>query len=240
MSIVFSLLIIMALPAAAAVYNINFTSPGGYDSAPTVNMNPTAWDSSISPAAYLGSTWNDIYPTGAWYSMNINATNLLDSEGNSSSIGFTSGADAHWGYNANLDVLSNYTFTENRQRNFTISGLNAGAAYDIYIMSTGGADDQTGRFTIGSEVRETADDDSVNNHSNTMLTEWIEGRNYVRFSGISADATGNISGMWEDINRFAAINGIQIVEASPVPIPAAAWLFGSGLIGLAFRSRKGK
>ena len=39
---------------------------------------------------------------------------------------------------------------------------------------------------------------------------------------------------------YMSMDGISLAEASPVPIPAAAWLFGSGLIGLAGLKRRQK
>lgn len=40
------------------------------------------------------------------------------------------------------------------------------------------------------------------------------------------------------LNSRQPLDGLQFVPAAPVPLPAAAWLFGSGLVGLAALARR--
>jgi hypothetical protein len=58
---------------------------------------------------------------------------------------------------------------------------------------------------------------------------------YIRIDGDGTGAAGGTSGF--DLDAIGAIN---YKVATPVPIPAAVWLFGSGLVGLAGIRRKFK
>jgi len=91
-------------------------------------------------------------------------------------------------------------------------------------------------FTEGSEI-------FLSNDSTNLPVEW--GRYYIDFLitpelvgdnlsfGFVATATGNNgSGIFYDNIVFA--------EVSPIPVPAAVWLFGSGLIGLIGVARRKK
>ena len=91
-------------------------------------------------------------------------------------------------------------------------------------------------FTAGSEI-------FISNDSTYLPVEW--GRYYIDFLitpelvgdnlsfGFVATATGNNgSGIFYDNIVFA--------EVSPIPVPAAVWLFGSGLIGLIGIARRKK
>lgn len=53
-------------------------------------------------------------------------------------------------------------------------------------------------------------------------------------------ATPIIEGNWYSISFGGVTGEVQGVDLAPVPVPAAVWLFGSGLIGLAGIARRRK
>jgi Matrixin len=54
------------------------------------------------------------------------------------------------------------------------------------------------------------------------------------------DADGDVGFLAFDTLQSDDIAGIQSLYAAPVPVPGAAWLFGSGLLGLAGMARRKK
>lgn len=60
----------------------------------------------------------------------------------------------------------------------------------------------------------------------------LEWARYVRVIGLAANPAGGLNGF--DLDAAGAVN----FEAAPVPVPAAAWLFGSALAGLATLRRR--
>jgi hypothetical protein len=66
----------------------------------------------------------------------------------------------------------------------------------------------------------------------------LSGENYVGFGARNTIGTeGCISG---SVTSFDALNDSSVVNSSVVPVPAAAWLFGSALIGLVGVARRKK
>ncbi|MDH5189857.1 MAG: VPLPA-CTERM sorting domain-containing protein [Gammaproteobacteria bacterium] len=52
---------------------------------------------------------------------------------------------------------------------------------------------------------------------------------------------GNVGAEWGDFNGAAYVEVLKVdIMSSPVPVPAAVWLFGSGLVGLAGIARRRK
>lgn len=136
-----------------------------------------------------------------------------------------------------------------------IGGLTPGGSYDIYFYGQGS--DMTGTdasssgenslFTVNSDPAQTGWDGLEGGDRNL-----VEGMEYVKFTA-TADAGGNISFTWANVvagvnavtdkvpsntgtgSRFAALNGIQIMDS--VPEPSAALLACGGCL-LLFRRRR--
>ncbi|WP_367874639.1 hypothetical protein [Luteolibacter sp. Populi] len=136
----------------------------------------------------------------------------------------------------------------------TITGLDPGKLYDVFLYGQGDkfseilySEGQNTLFTINGISKQTAWDGTPG--GNGLLVEGLE---YVKFS-VAADLAGEIGFSYANVvsgpggnvatdldganSRFAAINGIQIVDVAAVPEPASALLGAAGLL-LLMRRRK--
>lgn len=137
-----------------------------------------------------------------------------------------------------------------------VTGLKAGWTYDLYFYGQGS--DMTGTdasssgenslFTVNSVSKQTAWDGVEG--GDRAVAEGIE---YVKFSAV-ADGSGRIHFTWSNVvagvnaeidqvtsntntgSRYAALNGMQIVEG--VPEPATSLLVLPGLAALLLRRRR--
>ncbi|MEO0794304.1 MAG: PEP-CTERM sorting domain-containing protein [Verrucomicrobiota bacterium] len=212
-----------------AIINVNFVSANGAN--PSVVLDGTASSAGVAPLAYTGTTWND--------QLNFaDGVNLLDSGGNTTSVGYTfSNPNGMLLFSFSMsdtttDLLDNFLLPNDsfginpvQPLILNLSGLVAGGQYDLAIVSQGDAPGQGGTFTIGSESQTSLGD--------SPLGPLSEGSNYVLFSNIVADGSGNIDVTWASngVNTgFIAMNGFQLV---PVPEPGTyALFFGLIAIGL--------
>jgi hypothetical protein len=111
---------------------------------------------------------------------------------------------------------------------FSVNNLTPGGTYDLYLYSLNGAGNSAHTdFTIGGATKTAL---------NSAAATFVENNNYVRFSGVTADAGGSIFGtaVGRDASgnpypNAVAFNGLQITS---VPEPAAMLLVATGLIGL--------
>jgi len=91
---------------------------------------------------------------------------------------------------------------------------------------------------------------SPDGQSQTVTINFFEGGGTPRFSNITDVLDGNLLSFWVTtdlgISCDNCVNSITMetlevsanIEGSPVPVPAAVWLFGSGLIGLIGAARR--
>jgi hypothetical protein len=138
-----------------------------------------------------------------------------------------------------------------------ITGLVAGNVYNLYLYGQGsdmdGADaswaGENSLFSANGGPTEQTGWDGFDG-GNQLLVEGIE---YVMFT-VQADGSGSITFSWTNVvpgdnvvtdfapsstdtgSRFAALNGLQIVNA--VPEPSVALLGGLGMLGLFIRRRR--
>jgi len=91
--------------------------------------------------------------------------------------------------------------------------------------------------------------------SGTMMFDWgattnifvtvdfgvtMNGDGTIDFTTLDGPSADGIAGNPMDNGPFPGFNAAFIGTATPVPVPAAVWLFGSGLIGLAGVARRRK
>lgn len=66
-------------------------------------------------------------------------------------------------------------------------------------------------------------------------TDWYEDSSYLLAGGASDSYQINFDGSNADLEVMGSTLGVDL---QPVPVPAAVWLFGSGLMGLAAMARR--
>jgi len=216
--------------AGAQVININFVSSNGS------NSNVTISGSGLGPASYAGTSWNNPLNSDANGGTTTSLSDMQDSEGNPTTVDFSFGSWGSFSYtNTSLDILENYIYqspSNGSPQSFSFSGLTASGLYDIYFVSQGDSDGQGASYTIGSTTLSTTGSDA-------SASTFVEGQNFVVFSGLQADGSGTISGTWDHLpSEFGATNAIQIVAVPEFSSAAAIIGFvAAGMVVLRRRMR---
>jgi hypothetical protein len=118
-----------------------------------------------------------------------------------------------------------------------------GKPIDLQLSSTGGTNpDTTGTFTFNNLS------DAINNPFLVVLKEGAAGGGLYAWYYFEGKPTGPLSGTWNTTNPFderdlSHLTIYQIGSGTPpqlIPVPAAVWLFGSGLLGLVGVARRRK
>jgi hypothetical protein len=221
-------LFMMAIPARADyfVVNVNFVDRLG---------RPAFTEGGVLPTG--GTTWNALLPANG----SLNATALVDSYGNPTSVGFTA---------ANLDtfsnstpvpnnaLLANYLFVNSHDKNalatgnFSITGLTPGQSYSLSLFGIGDQAGQGAVFTINGNSL------STTGRPYRISPVFTNGLDFVRFDGVTANGTGQITGSWSNlvgISQYGAFNGFEI---SKVPEPSAMVLAAVGAVGVVAARRR--
>lgn len=202
---------VAASAVSAAVINLNFYTPGG--AAAMVS------GANQGPAAYAGTVWNNMAESS------LNATDLLDSEGNPTAADFSiSLTEGGWNNSATLDVLRNYRYLNpgHPAITFSISQLAPNTTYSLYFMAMGDTLGQASTFTIAGQSAST-------DGSNIAGAAFLDGVNYTTLQAVS-DGTGTIAGSWQQNgNVYAAWNGLQI-SAVPEPALTGVLLLAASLV----------
>jgi hypothetical protein len=144
---------------------------------------------------------------------------LLDAKGNVTTVRFDLGlvgADAPM--STSDDMGNDVAFVEGANAGtgfptsaaFTLSGLDAGGAYDLYLYAAAAAQAYATKFTIGET--------SLSTLGGSVFTGiWVENDSYVKFSSVLAAGDGTIQCVLESGNpdNYGVFSGLQIVPSSP-------------------------
>jgi hypothetical protein len=225
-----------AIPAAnAAPINVNFN---GF----TANSGPTQVESTLEgPAGGLGTSWNQ-------YAANSSSGTMVDATGAATtaqvSTNFSEGR--YDGDGADLTMLraTLTDFGRGQSRTVTISGLDEGGLYSVWLVSHRhqGTARERQKGTWTSVNNTTSSSSQLVDGTNGALngSTFVAGVNYALFENVEADASGQIvfngkaatiADGFDDDYRLH-LNGIQII-----PEPSTALLGAFGLLALLRRRR---
>jgi len=214
------LLLMVTSTANAVLINIDF---GG---GPQYNGQGILGDA-------VNTTWNNSLSTGQ--------ENLLLADGSTSVVDLTTTFNGGNFNNVGTlnDLLRDRAIGASpgtAAETITFSSLAANTAYDIVLYN--GFFAQTYSIT-GQGISATTDPASASNNY-----PWTEGVEYAVLSSVMSDGSGNLaititpfSGSNNANGVYATIAGLQIQQ---VPLPAAAYLFITGLLGLVGIARRKK
>ncbi|MEI7954356.1 MAG: hypothetical protein WCJ66_04220 [Verrucomicrobiota bacterium] len=140
---------------------------------------------SVAPVNYAGSTWTD-----AVGNSQASGSNLPDSLGNTTTVGFTTNCNnGPWGdWNAlggariSHAVVADYT---SYQPVLTLNGLESSHQYDLYIASTHNNQNKPADWLVGGTVQHLE-------NSTGESTNWVAGKSFVHFSNVIPLADGTI------------------------------------------------
>lgn len=124
----------------------------------------------------------------------------------------------------------------------TFTGLTANSAYNLVLYNGFYAQ------TYSANGQSASTDPFAASSANNDFPNWTSGIEYATLSPVTTDGSGNLVitvTPWDGLNDFstsptdvwATVAGVQIQS---VPLPAAAYLFGTGLLGLAGIARRKK
>ncbi|WP_413907425.1 VPLPA-CTERM sorting domain-containing protein [Desulfobacula sp.] len=204
----------------------------GGSNAATINIdfqNPTILTKIYNGQGVLGSGtyWNAVGHSGA--------TNLLDDAGNPTGVGVDPSLIQNY---ANAippgdALLADRIIFGPDPGTVLISGLTANSYFDIAAYN--GFYSQ--KYSIAGQGVIPAESTSIQsaNLNYDNFGSWVEGTHYVILENALSDGNGQITLNIESSPSFNYGEAITIagLQISQVPVPAAVWLFGSGLVGLA-------
>ncbi len=227
--------------AAADVINVQYpvtSNNGGY----TVYTGTGA-------APDTGTVWNQAQDTSGTGTL---LTDLEDSQGNATTISLSELTSGPNGQRTEKTpavtnaLLDNYLFlsSTNPTDGFTISGLTAGAQYDLYLYASDGglANGQGAAFTVnGVSFGQTGSKTQTSGATGTTIPTSDLGISYVE-GATTADANGDIAVTFTANTVSPAnggiFNGFQLVGPLAVPEPTDIALFGVGALGLLLLRRR--
>ena len=234
----------MASIATADVINVQYpvtSNNGGY----TVYSGTGA-------APDTGTVWNQAQDSNGTGTL---LTDLEDSQGNPTNVSLSELTSGPNGQRTEKSpavtnaLLDNYLFLSgdtgtNLVDGFTISGLTAGAQYDLYLYASDGglANGQGAAFTVnGVSFGQTGSKTTTSSATSTTIPTSDLGISYVE-GATTADASGDIavSFTYNTVSptNGGIFNGFQLVGPSTVPEPTDIALFGVGALGLLLLRRR--
>jgi len=232
-SVVFTATSVTDTVTISQTASVEFTTPVG-GSAINVNFYASNGGSYLTPQSDLvgvastpGEYWNQFNGTSA--------SPLLDASGAASTVAITGLPTTGWGSGTGgytLLIASRTQFNKGTDTNFTITGLTAEGRYDLYLYSHNQVSTVAERaLGTWSTTNTTSGSSSQVIDARTTLngTTFQEGVNYVKFTDVEADGSGNIAilGDAADVGDFDSLAyrlhlcGIQMV---PKDNDYNAWL----------------
>jgi hypothetical protein len=221
---------------------------GVSQSATTINVDFNTSDGSagtfsgVAAAPDPGTTWNGVV-VGAEGGNPLVGTftsgALVTSTGAASTVTVSLGNYRNYDANenpasANSGLMTDFVYQQTLgpggpNSTFAINNLNPAFTYDLYFYAQNAGYSNTATiFTIGAA--------SLTATNTAALGTFVQGTNYVKFTGIAPSGAGTISGTFNDAAAAnnAAFNGLQIVQ---VPEPVVVSMLAAVSL-LAFRRRR--
>ncbi|MCX6880282.1 MAG: DUF2341 domain-containing protein [Verrucomicrobia bacterium] len=209
------LLVVTVLASAGSatainVINVNYAGNPSVAMQGTWSYDPAARGtaSRVAPMEYLGNTWNDLNTATA------TASKLLDSVGTPTAVGLATtmegGFWADWNGLGGARLLKSPVAAsyQDFKPAFTLSGLNPGHTYDLYIASLHNNNNNPQDFRVGAVEKHVA--------NGGRNLDWTEGQNYLRLAGLKPDGGGNLT--VEGKGQQLIVNGFQLVDnEAPTP-----------------------
>jgi hypothetical protein len=200
-----------------------------------------------------GTFWNQVTTATTADGGTASGSNLTASDGTTTTgVGFTlTGVDLFgtptFAFNNNgtaNNLLQNfivggpYPKSDKTAMSFTITGLNAGSAYDVYFYGSKNSG-ASSTLTFGSTT--VATDGTVVNTATPFDTA-DQGHEWNVIDGLVANSSGDLVGNIGTTSSaaYGAVNGFQVVSVVPEPGSAglmAAGAIGVGLLGMGMRRR---
>jgi len=220
------LAVVFPLRAGAAIVNVDFQPSGS-----------TTYTGQGIFGSVADTHWNAVNEGSA--------SNLTFSDGASSSISVASTFSSSY---SNLSSYSHalladrlYGTPANATQTITLSGLAANAAFNIALYNGFYAQHYSieGQSSISASI-----DPVAAGSANIDFMNWGPGTEYVTLDSVMSNSNGEIvisvtplDGITAYHPKNSAIAGLQVQS---LPVPAAVWLFGSGLLCLIAISKRKK
>jgi hypothetical protein len=239
----FASLVAIALSAApvanAALINVNFNGFTGGNPGPTTQVESTL----VGPGGGLGTSWNQ-------YADEDSSGVMVDSTGAATTVTVaTNFSEGRYDGTGAILTMLRATLTDFAKgatgRTITISGLDAGSLYNIWLVSyrdQGSAAERIVGTWTTANTTSSAPTQLIDNRVGQNNTTFVDGYNYVLFESVEASVGGQIvfSGTGArivdgfDADYRLGLNGLQI---ELIPEPSSALLGGLGLLALLRRRR---
>ena len=222
-------------PAVPYAVNVNFNPFTGANFPPGLSEVESEL---VGPAGGLGTRWNQ-------FAANSSSGVLLDPNGVGTGIAFTTNFSEgrYDGTGATPMLRSTLTDFAKAQdaptRTFTITGLVPNEAYDVWLAAfrnqAAAGERIYGRW-IANNPTTSASVQYIDNRVGQNGTTFVEGYNYIVFTGVTANETGQISftgdamGTAEgaDAEYRQGLSGFQIAPAAGPPPPTTTLVIDLG------------
>jgi hypothetical protein len=192
----------------------------------------SATPGSAAPLAYGMNTWNQA----------SSGSGLPDSKGGSSAVGFTisqyKDGPGDWGgpgilqlfgagVHSDLGHGGGYEPDPGTFPTVVISGLDPSRTYDLYLVTRDGGGCKN-TFTVGGTIDATDPANPLIVGGTTLTADnsagngatWVLNQNYVHFTALLPDSSGNITVLENTLSGRYCLNGFQLQDMGAAVVPA--------------------